>query len=507
MKRLLLIAALFTAGLLAFAALYATKQRPAPPPAPSIHVPATYAQSRESAGHRSHLRSGTQCRNCHAFSEGFSSSGPELCSTCHIESTDRVHRMASLAGLVSCFSCHPFNRPGAKPKDACTQCHDKGNATAPEVKTHKETDCGLCHRPHQQPSLQTTDCSSCHAESTVSHGTQASPQTCLTCHSAHEPAGQARNCQKCHLEAEPRVSLRALFAGHDECQDCHRPHQPLNKRASCRDCHADKAQPSDPKEHSCESCHRPHNPKSAKTQCVNCHKQDILHAENPKDNTCVSCHPQHLKRPTPSSTCTKCHEVADRDVGTHGPELTCGDCHETHAFVWTGQAACANCHEDLVRTSTTGKHSTCNDCHTQAAHQPKIPTPTCESCHEDQLSQITVGHEDCSQCHQTHGPVRVAQSECADCHKEQSVSSHTRCADCHRPHGPNGVPKPPDCTTCHDTPKALHAVKEHSECRDCHGAHGKGEPKPRPMCLGCHEEQVKHEPTATSCVGCHPFAE
>jgi hypothetical protein len=134
----------------------------------------------------------------------------------------------------------------------------------------------------------------------------------------------------------------------------------------------------------------------------------------------------------------------------------------------------------------------------------------CAECHTAEASTAPTEHQQCMSCHDQHST--LVKKACADCHADRATGVHAPvpggCLSCHRPHGPGGHATKPACVSCHDVGKLplLHQVPAHQECTNCHRSHGEQPNRKRATCVACHKDRSTHQPTATTCFGCHPFA-
>ena len=542
------------------------------------------------------------CAECHEEVSGqFLRAKSWPCKKCHADAPLALHAPASRGNAGECWTCHDFT--GASDRAvACSTCHAKAQGDLAAITAHDpkkpDEDCGACHRAHQEPSLVSSKCDSCHQEPVSGHDKKDIQITgCASCHGYHEKAEVASGrCTNCHRQSRAQVSFKATFKdGHDKCVTCHRPHRFFKKEVvGCRDlCHDGVAALSENKvsaHRGCIGCHDNHDVRgSAQTACENCHGKKIS-PRHPKDRAsgskCVGCHKPHAGAGAPLAVeCSSCHQKAQSDRGFHqgaaqrGPE--CQDCHKPHAFALakTGVALCLGCHRDkpfknakTIRTSA--KHADCLGCHGDSVrHQPAGPRAGCATCHKDKGAAVRKGHTKCVGCHDPHttkqqaacgtchkneagiarkdhkncvnchephtgqqkkscatchqGQARTApqahqqctqchdqhstlvKKQCRDCHQDRVTGVHASvkggCVNCHRPHGPNGHASPPTCTSCHKNLGLLHEIAEHQQCTTCHRSHGDQPNQKRATCLACHKDKVNHEPTATMCLGCHPF--
>ena len=511
--------------------------------APDAFVPVeqrpTAEQEKALAGalHKKHLeaeKEPAKCRDCHRISGHDKTDPRHRCLSCHEGQRSAVHEKVSDADAKECLTCHDFFDETAEPW-SCASCHVAGTVPpswvhtlpdAPKVEIHSKEACKSCHSPHGETFLDPGPCLECHEDTKPSnhHAKElADPAQCLECHGGHIPAKTAHGkCVTCH----EGVPAAATFKGHDACTSCHTPHGGRRTK-TCQSCHDTQQTLAshEPDAHAeCISCHPAHVVKSGPTKkCAGCHETVTPeHPEDPKLGTCAGCHPQHPVdgQLIAARGCAGagCHEVASET--SHHAGVTCAQCHPAHDFDLkdAGAPLCQSCHAapakgnkpllSATRVDPVKGHDQCRDCHVKSAHTPKA-TAECSTCHEDQVKGMTKGHEACVECHTPHeGKVKKA---CMDCHTEKRGGRHEKeeanCQQCHRSHGPEGPEAPKACASCHDKPlPGLHALEDHRECATCHGFHDKGPRRGRSSCMtDCHQAQLEHEPTATSCVGCHPF--
>lgn len=501
----------------------------------------TAEQEKALAGalHKRHLedeKEPAKCRDCHRISGHEKTDPRHRCLSCHEGQRSAVHEKVADKDAKECLTCHDFYAEKAEPW-ACASCHVEGTTPpewvhtlpdAPKIVIHSKEACKSCHSPHGKTFLDPKPCLDCHEDTKPSnHHTKElkDPQQCLECHGGHVPAKLARDgCTKCH----DGVPKSATFDGHDNCLSCHTPHG-KRRTKTCQSCHEEQQTLASHKEEAhgeCISCHPAHVVKVGPTKkCGTCHEKIVPnHPEDKKLGTCVGCHPQHPidGRLLIASSCAskECHDVASDTAYHDGTD--CNDCHPKHEFDLknSGEALCQRCHMappktqdklllNATRVDPVKGHDKCRECHKESAHTPKADVP-CKSCHQDEVKTMTKGHEQCRECHLPHdGKVKKA---CLDCHTEKLVSRHKKdetkdCLQCHRSHGPKGTEAPKTCVSCHDKPlPGLHEIKDHKDCANCHGFHDKGPRRGRSSCItDCHQDQLNHEPTANSCVGCHPF--
>ena len=226
------------------------------------------------------------------------------------------------------------------------------------------------------------------------------------------------------------------------------------------------------------------------------------HANLEGMKNCTQCHA--LGKGVEADKCLACHTLlaeritAGKGLHAGADHANCVSCHSEHhgadyALVhWEGGEA--NFDHAAAGFTLEGAHAAlkCRQCH----REDKIANP----------ARLTAAHKDLDRSFLGLG------TACLDCHTEKLVSRHKKdetkdCLQCHRSHGPKGTEAPKACVSCHDKPlPGLHDIKDHKDCANCHGFHDKGPRRGRSSCITeCHQDQLNHEPTANSCVGCHPF--
>ncbi len=511
------------------------------------HVPASWRDVRESAGHTVHVgKNKLPCSDCHG--EAFETPPLELCEKCHPNTQATVHPRDPLGKMPSlqCRDCHGFGPDLAVKPPNCMRCHAQAQGSHPAVGAHSDQKCSDCHRAHGTPSLTPRPCTDCHAERATQH---AGLRGCLDCHQMHEDSLAAdTGCASCHAKqpGHAKVDGRAITVGHAKCTSCHTPHQFTQKTvAACTTCHQNKPVLAATKHASCVSCHQQHEGAAPKA-CTTCHgNENVQHpAPGPGGgaaHACVGCHPVHrLAAGQKAVACETCHAKphhATAKCPRLPPEARearargrlCANCHAkpVQSTASTGHAncitchtkaahrpgtpppSCRSCHVAKVAEVRTG-HAACENCHTGGSHSPRTPIVACANCHKAEAASAPTGHATCANCHQPHSGQQKPTATCASCHAEKAKAGHgTRlaCASCHQPHGPKGSVQAPACVTCHDATKrpGLHRVPGHATCASCHTGHELKPKDDRASCTTCHKAQVTHEPTAIRCATCHPF--
>ena len=203
---------------------------------------------------------------------------------------------ATFVGADTCLACHEDMQKGiattahgkaAHPRSpaaaqGCESCHGPGSRHVEDP-----SDPGTILRFDQvAPRMANDACLSCHTRGTHTlwpgSAHDARNLSCGTCHSVHEPHGQAQlteaselevcgSCHRTQVNKVKRVSHMPLAEGKMECSSCHNPHGSANVKGlrvgnwineSCLGCHAEKRGPflfeHAAGRESCVTCHDPH---------------------------------------------------------------------------------------------------------------------------------------------------------------------------------------------------------------------------------------------------------
>ncbi|MEQ9317948.1 MAG: cytochrome c3 family protein, partial [Polyangiaceae bacterium] len=261
-----------------------------------LAVGATWQQARDVVGHRVHVVvEKIACSECHDLSgEQIDIPKPAVCVRCHEKEALIEHDLASARQAhggqspARCDDCHAYVvDENAKAPEAwdCMRCHAEEQGELPAVVIHAQSTCDTCHRPHEDPPAEPSDCRKCHDDVATSHFDKTADgedrsfgEVCATCHqNQHAPARLAgENCAPCHAKNDPIIPATALFEGHDRCIACHRPHDYAPQDAvACKACHQDTpvlGRGLIPQHADCKNCHDPHAPSAGITRaCVSCH--------------------------------------------------------------------------------------------------------------------------------------------------------------------------------------------------------------------------------------------
>ncbi|MCA9922333.1 MAG: cytochrome c3 family protein, partial [Anaerolineales bacterium] len=199
----------------------------------------------------------------------------------------------------------------------------------------------------------------------------------------------------------------------------------------------------------------------------------------------------------------------------------CGRCHVP--FVGVKAELCEECHVQIGEDRTTAAKlhgrfpnaDRCDDCHLEHRGADYDLKTAALADFDHDLTDFTLVHHlvdyaekplDCTGCHVQEGTFAVAQSDCADCHRDADSPFMTRhtaaygedCLGCHDGHDTMADFD----TTAHAQVFALTGAHLDAMCEDCHDG-GKFEEKSSD-CVSCHAEPEEHTGLfGTNCVDCH----
>ncbi|MBK7407778.1 MAG: hypothetical protein IPJ40_06675 [Saprospirales bacterium] len=466
---------------------------------------------------------------------------------------------------VACIECHASGYAGTP--TACAACHtpDFDQTINPDHNTlGLSTDCAMCHTtaPDWMPAnfpvhdnyyplngahaLIATDCAACH-----NGDYNNTPNTCVGCHLTdfnqttdpdHQALQFSTDCATCHSEStwvpstfDHDGQYFPIFSGKhngewDQCSDCH-------------------TNPADYSIFTCITCHT--NPQTN-------NQHDGVNGYSYNSPACLACHPTgssdnifdhnttgfQLTGGHTSADCLECHDAGFQNtpsecVACHNPEFAqtanpnhnalglstdCASCHTTEPgwnpalfadhnsyYALNGAHAiianeCASCHNGDYNNTP----NTCAGCHTDNYNQTTNPDhqaaqfPTdCASCHsENAWVPSTFDHNN------TNFPLTGAHTsvDCIDCHTAGYQDTPTDCASCHTTNfdqttnpDHNALGLSTDCAMCHTTaPDWMPAeFPVHNDYYPLNGAHA----QIANDCATCHNGSYNNTPN--TCFGCH----
>lgn len=282
--------------------------------------------------HRSHVRAGVSCLECHATAAQAGDADPVVAPA-----------------AASCTSCHP------RPHDThdCLTCHSDpiSAGAAVEARTHLR----FSHAAHVP--LASGDCARCHQDVTRTDAPiRPRMATCLACH-AHEDQFDPDRCDACHVDLEGERTLPETHLVHQG--DWLREHgaQAGSDAAMCSTCHSER---------SCARCHGvtapvvPSKLTFDRPDGLALHRAGFRshHAEEARADpgSCNACHDDR--------SCLDCHTSAGVAARATGGGLS------PHPRGWVGVGQ--NDHGPAARRDPAA----CAACHGGAGEQ------LCVSCHK-----------------------------------------------------------------------------------------------------------------------------
>lgn len=251
---------------------------------------------------------------------------PELCFTCHDQSTPKFeHGPVSAGDCMACHSPHASEQKALllEPGDAlCFGCHGDIQELLAKPNVHPAIDegCTSCHQPHgsDHPKLLA----------------QAAPQLCVECHSdigeqiekasvAHPPVTSEAACASCHSPHAADQPKLLLQPEREACLSCHKTvvtaemtvlHGPIAD-GKCTPCH-DPHGGTQPKLLRAEFPVDPYVPYTTAefALCFQCHKRDLLQYPDTSFATGFrdgerNLHFLHVNDPQKGRSCALCHAV------------------------------------------------------------------------------------------------------------------------------------------------------------------------------------------------------
>ena len=467
---------------------------------------------------------------------------------------------------VACIECHAAGYQGT-PTD-CAACHetDFNQTNNPDHNNlGLPMDCAMCHTtqpgwmPAQFPLHDNfyelngahaniaNDCAACH-----NGDYNNTPNTCAGCHIEdynqttdpdHGAAMFSTDCATCHSESSWIPSTFdhdgqyfPIYSGEhngewDQCTDCHTDPSDYSI-FTCITCHTN---PGTDNEHDGVNGYSYNSP-----ACLACHptgSSDFIFDHNTtgfqltgghSSAECVDCHAAGFQG-TPTE-CLACHETefnqtSNPNHSALGFATDCASCHTTDPG-WN-PALLAN-HDDFYQIN--GAHlaiaNDCGSCHN--GNYNNTPN-TCSGCHSDDYNQTTnPDHQaaqfptDCATCHTedswvpstfdhsayfpfTGAHIPIAE-DCNACHNGNYTNTPNTCDGCHtedynQTTNPNhqALGLPTDCATCHTTDPGWEPATFpiHDDFYPLNGAH-------IPLandCAVCHNGNYNNTPN--TCYGCH----
>lgn len=491
----------------------------------------------------------TECTKCHA--NGFTGT-PTACSSCHQPDFDASlnPNHTSLGLSTDCAACHTtdpdwqpaqflvhdqyyaLNGAHALIANQCATCHQGDYNNTPNT-------CIGCHQadyiqttnPNHAQAQFSTDCISCHSESswspsTFDHDNSYFPiysgdhkgvwSACVDCHTTPGDFTQY-TCVTCHTQGEAQdqhAGVSGYLYSSPACLACH----PTGSADNVFD-HSQTAFPltGAHAQTDCLQCHAG-GFAGTPTECVACHLQDHAEAANPN-------HPALGI----STDCVSCHTTAPGwSPATFDNHNDYYPLNGAHAIVAN---QCAICHNG----DYTNTPNTCAGCHLQEYTQTADPphaalqfSTDCATCHTESAWSPSTFDHDAQHFPIYSGAHQGKWDECRDCHTTPGNYSLFTCVTCHVAGETNedheGVPgyiyESTACLACHPTGSgedgfdhnntafALTGSHLSVTCLECHSAGFAGTPA---ECVACHapafEQSINPNHGAiglpTDCAACH----
>lgn len=341
-----------------------------------------------------------RCGSCHRDLK-FTKISRE-CSSCHTE----VHRVELGTNCLRCHSTQSwqvqdmiqrhgqtrFPLVGRHQTVECRSCHERASE---HQYLGTPVTCLGCHRqdyemaasPNHKSSNFSTDCTRCHAITSVSwtggfdHAVTSFPLTgahratpCSNCHQGNLFGGLSTDCVSCHRN--------------DYNQTTSPNHVASGFPTACATCHSTAAWQGASFDHNitrfaltgahsttpCQSCHAGGNYQLVFSDCYQCHETQYQHPVNPNHvaaNFSHDCRPCHTTTAWRPSTFNHDQQYFRIYSGKHRDKWTaCSDCHQTQSNYTV--FSCLNCHEHR-QSEMDSKH--------QGVNGYSYSSPACYNCH------------------------------------------------------------------------------------------------------------------------------
>jgi hypothetical protein len=434
-------------------------------------------------GYHSHAEFEKQCRLCH---DPLNSTLAEKCVECHTDVGEQMINEEGLHGhmdlMAGCHTCHAAHRGREFNPSLAAQAFFDHSTTSFSLNWHQlgydaqPLDCHSCHTGELTHGAPDAACTECHAQADAAFISTHQVEAGTHCQACHDGVDRMRNFD----HASTVYTLEGKHANVD-CAGCHVDGQMQGIPQVCQDCHEEPSAHQGVFEQDCAACHSPLGWKP-----VHLDGQTFDHTTT----TAFSLNRHSLDYQDAPMNCKACHGASGRETASL---QSCIDCHANAdaPFMQDHQAqygsACLDCHDGIDRMSgfvhdtvfvLDGKHfeAACQDCHTDAAGNPRFRnTPAeCVQCHaEPQIHAGDFGLQ-CQYCHTATG------------WSPANLRLHTFPVG----HGAEDGNPPADCQTCHPTNYANYT------------------------CYGCHEHQLQeieasHDEAGITrqelpdCIACH----
>ncbi len=403
------------------------------------------------------------CTDCHT--QSYSSYDQGICSTCHTQIDTSFTQKHIFDFGTNCLACHDG-------EESLGHSFDHNSMGFQLTGSHAQVACGQCHvNDNTLTDLKATpqDCLSCHSANDVHWGRLG--LDCASCHTTATWTTATYN----HDLAAFKLSGQHLTTG---CGDCHVNHILQGTPTACVDCHQVKDVHQGRLGSACDSCHTANSWAPATyDHNLSAFKLTGLHTTV----ACADCHVNHILQGTPTD-CFTCHASQDNHKGQFGNN--CGTCHTTSGwlpasfdhprfgFTLTGAHMSLDCSQCHSGGGYSGLSTACLACHGEPSIHAGMFGTSCGQCHNTSNWNASFSHSGfpmdgahanlaCSQCHSS-GNFGGLSSDCVSCHAEPSSHYGSNCTSCHTTSNWNAsFSHPNSCGgSCLDHHRAT--------CADCH---------------------------------------
>ncbi len=467
------------------------------------------------------------CVQCH--SNGYAGT-PTECVACHTanfnQSLNPNH--VSLGISTDCITCHttapgwnpatfnnhndyyPLNGAHALISTQCITCHngDYNNTPTTCVGCHQSNYNGTTNPSHTALQLS-TDCATCHTESTWSPASFPNHNDFYPLNGAH--ATIANQCVSCHSGAYNNAPTTCVGCHQDNYNATTNPsHVALGFGTDCVSCHSETAWTPANFNHDAQyfpiysGTHQ-----GVWNQCSECHTTPGNYALF----TCVTCHanPETDQQHNGingyvynSSACLACHPTGQGQGGFD---------HNTTNFPLTGAHTtvnCINCHS----AGYAGTPTNCDACHLTDFNQATNPnhvalnfSTDCASCHTTAPNWNPATLANHNQYYVLEGAHAIIANQCATCHNGNYNNTPNTCVGCHLSDY-NSTNNPShtalnfstDCASCHM--QTTWSPAEYTDHDDAYfPIYSGGHQGAWDQCTDCHTNPNNY--SVYTCITCH----
>ncbi len=321
------------------------------------------------------------------------------------------------------------------------------------------------------------------------------PEFCRSCHnmepyyvSWQESSHSHVSCIKCHFPPGAGEKIRGKMLGLVQLakyvtrSEGPRPAAEIPDASCLRTgCHETRLLSGRVDFHGVSFDHRPHLEqmrRGKKLRCTSCHGQIVQGKHmTVTTTTCFLCHFKDNFFNEGLGTCTRCHQIPDKDFDLGGGVQF------NHDLAYDRGVDCENCHSDLIRGNGEVPHERCSVCHNRESDLEKINDHEflhkthvadhkvdCLACHLEVTRQrdddrLASAAADCAACHPSHHREQVDMLMGVGAASISSIdggmaSARITCITCHRfkEVSPTGTvlwkASIETCDACHDESQA-----------------------------------------------------